>query len=446
MTTHVYVGPSLSGDDVLDIDPYAVVHPPLRAGDLLALRTGPDDAVVVVDGAAEGGRAQPDEFIDVLGRGTRVLGAAAAGALYAAELWPYGMQGVGAVFAMYAEETLDCDDEVAVAQTDGPGGPRTPALVDLRWALAHAVTEDLVEEADAATLVELVRTLPCAGRTWDDIVPLAHKVSETTGAAALTLRRLFDEQPHMCDLQRQDARTALEYASRPPHAWRPFAVVPPQLVARTVHLERRRAARRPAAPDARPLPPSTASEADVLSFQQLYAPDFPARYRRFALALIAGERLRADERGLAAAALESARRRGLGAGLLPAAAWAYWLTPRERRDLSVESQLLFLLVRSLRGTAGAVSWAGVPEELRGPEEAWAAGERAVTAADCLNRRADGGRAPVPVRTHLEKVWRCTGRADLTAAARDRGFACLEDAERAARRFVRLAEVRGPREL
>ena len=45
--------------------------------------------------------------------GTQVFGAASMGALRAAELAPFGMIGVGAIFAAYRDGRLTGDDEVA---------------------------------------------------------------------------------------------------------------------------------------------------------------------------------------------------------------------------------------------------------------------------------------------------------------------------------------------
>ena len=50
MTAHIFVGPTLAGQDVLDILPGAVVHPPVAHGDLLRLDLVLGDVVVIVDG------------------------------------------------------------------------------------------------------------------------------------------------------------------------------------------------------------------------------------------------------------------------------------------------------------------------------------------------------------------------------------------------------------
>ena len=54
----------------------------------------------------------PSEVVAALRDGARVLGAASMGAIRAAECWPAGMQGVGAVYSLYRLGVISDDDEV----------------------------------------------------------------------------------------------------------------------------------------------------------------------------------------------------------------------------------------------------------------------------------------------------------------------------------------------
>ena len=67
-------------------------------------------------------------------------GAASMGALRAAELAPFGMRGVGAIYRAFARGTLVADDEVAVAHLPAEYGYRATrdALVNLRDGIARA--------------------------------------------------------------------------------------------------------------------------------------------------------------------------------------------------------------------------------------------------------------------------------------------------------------------
>ncbi|MEI5033001.1 hypothetical protein RB201_09440 [Streptomyces sp. S1A(2023)] len=222
---------------------------------------------------------------------------------------------------------------------------------------------------------------------------------------------------------------------------------PAWMVPRTTHLERWRGTFRPAVAGRH----DAVSELDVLRFQQLYAPDFPARYRRFALTRIAGPRLAAEDRGLAHAAMAAAGERGITHEALPAEAWSYWLTPEERHDDSAERRLLTLLVRSFRSAPGTAPFHGAPDELRGSDEAWRASADVVAAAAGLDERLErtgADRTPrqppaALVHGHLKDSWQAEGPDALDAAARDRGFLSSAEAEEAARPFVLLPRAGAP---
>ncbi|MFE5262749.1 TfuA-like protein [Streptomyces coelicoflavus] len=450
MTTHVFTGRTLSARDARAALPAAVVHGPVRHGGLLALDAGADDTVVVIDGVFH--RTPPvghKEITEVLARGARVIGASGLGALRAAELWPYGMEGVGVVFGMYVQGVLEADDEVAVGQL-GSGGQRQPTvpLVNVRWAISHAVAREVLDEAHGADILEAARSLHYTKRSWDTVAHTAGHRSPAAGEAAVALRRFAERHPASSDLQRRDALLALSHCAAPrPASTSPAAPsTPAWMVPSTMCLERWRGAFRPALPGGGP---GTVSDLDVLRFQQLYAPGFPGRYRRFALTRIAGRLLASEDRGLVHAALKAAAGRGVTAQQVPQAAWTHWLTPGELRDGGAEGRLLKLLVRSFRTAPGAAPFYDVPLELRDTEGDWRSSAGAVSAADRLNERlARTGDRHAPrhlpdsvVRRHLADVWHVEERAELEAAARDRGFLSLDDAEKAARRFVMLHRAR-----
>ncbi|MGW0827973.1 TfuA-like protein [Streptomyces sp. NPDC002845] len=457
MTTHVFVGPTLPAEDVLTAVPHAVVHRPVRHGDLLALDAGGGDTLVIIDGAFH--RAAPvrhKEIIDVLARGARVIGAAGMGALRAAELWRYGMEGVGLVFDMYAQGRLSADDEIAVGQLL-PSGDRhrvTVPLVDVRWTVSNAVSEDVLTGPDGDVLLDAARGLHYTERTWPAIVRATRRLRRESGRAAEAVREFAERHPELSGLGRRDALLALSRSSAPRDHDAASSLVPAWLVPRTMYLERWRGTFHPAV---RGRHASSVSDLDVLRFQQLYAPDFPTRYRRFALTRIAEDRQDrtvSEDHGLVHAALRAAGERGITAAGLSPGAWAYWLTPGERRESSVERRLLKVLVRSFRSAPGAAPFHGVPAGLRDTDAAWESSADAVAAADRLNERmarTEAGRTPrhrhLPdsvVREHLMERWQAAEPASLEAVARDRGFVSLTEAEDAARRFVLLHRVRGRR--
>ena len=69
-----------------------------------------------------------------MSQGIHVFGSASMGALRAAQLWPFGMEGVGVIFESYRDGKLEDDDEVAM--THGPSEvgfvAASEAMVDIR--------------------------------------------------------------------------------------------------------------------------------------------------------------------------------------------------------------------------------------------------------------------------------------------------------------------------
>ena len=89
-----------------------------------------------------------------------MAGSSSMGALRAAELWPYGMRGVGEVFRLYRDLVVTGDDEVAVIHCSADDGYRalSEPLVNIRIALREA------HEAGAITADERRACSPWPGR------------------------------------------------------------------------------------------------------------------------------------------------------------------------------------------------------------------------------------------------------------------------------------------
>ncbi|MEI5033000.1 TfuA-like protein [Streptomyces sp. S1A(2023)] len=157
------------------------------------------------------------EIIDVLARGTRVLGASGMGALRAAELWHYGMEGVGVVFGMYAQGDLEADDEVAVAPvSSGDLRQSSLPLVSLRWTIANAVTARVLRAAEGEALLEAARTLHHTERTWAALGRATRQTRPAPAVAVRALREFARRRPELSDLKRRDALAALSRSLEDP--------------------------------------------------------------------------------------------------------------------------------------------------------------------------------------------------------------------------------------
>jgi hypothetical protein len=107
--------------------------------------------------------------------GIHVYGSASIGALRAAELHPFGMTGVGRIFAAYRDGILTDDDEVAVLHGPKELGypPVTEAMVNIRATLEKAVSQSVLDSGLAARLLEIGKALFYKERGWEMIFRLA---------------------------------------------------------------------------------------------------------------------------------------------------------------------------------------------------------------------------------------------------------------------------------
>lgn len=158
----LFGGPSIAG---LALPPAFELRPPAVCGDLAALTADPPAVVGLVDGCfGVAPSVWHKEILHLLALGVRVLGAASIGALRAAELHAYGMEGVGAIHAAYRAGAIARDDAVMLLHAPGEYGfkPLTLPLVDAEYAL-NVVSCD----AGARRMMQrIVRTTPYASRSW----------------------------------------------------------------------------------------------------------------------------------------------------------------------------------------------------------------------------------------------------------------------------------------
>jgi hypothetical protein len=157
--TVVYAGPSINRAEVQQLLPGCTQLGPIRRGELYRDRMLGYSAFVIIDGVFFQDRAvSPRELLDVLQDGAWIAGAASMGALRAAECWPAGMVGVGAIFRLFRRGSLKSDDEVAVAfDPGGAEGATTVALVNVRYALRRALHARRLASDDARRILDAAR-------------------------------------------------------------------------------------------------------------------------------------------------------------------------------------------------------------------------------------------------------------------------------------------------
>jgi hypothetical protein len=175
VSAFVFTGPTISAEDAAaELD--AVYLPPVAQGDVIRVMALRPTAIGIVDGYFEHVPAVwHKEILWALHEGVPVFGSASMGALRAAELAAFGMEGVGSIFESYMSGELEDDDEVAVAHAgaeDGFVAMSTP-MVNVRSTLARAELEGVLGARGRGALEAVAKGLYYADRSWPAIFATA---------------------------------------------------------------------------------------------------------------------------------------------------------------------------------------------------------------------------------------------------------------------------------
>jgi hypothetical protein len=172
MNVCIFLGPTVPVEKaakVLD----AVYLPPAAQGDVYLAAIDGAEAIGIVDGYFQGAPSVwHKEILWAMSRGVHVFGSASMGALRAAELSVFGMQGVGRIFEAYRDGVITDDDEVAVVH--GPEEMRyratTVPLVNIRATLARALEQELITAPAHRVLTDMARSLFYWDRSYDALI------------------------------------------------------------------------------------------------------------------------------------------------------------------------------------------------------------------------------------------------------------------------------------
>src|SRR3546814_645907 len=107
-----------------------------------------------------------------MAEGIHVFGSASMGALRAAELSAFGMEGVGAIFEAYRDGLVEDDDEVAVIHGPAELGyvAASDAMVNIRPTLARAEAAGIVGPAVRSALERLAKEMFYADRSYPHLL------------------------------------------------------------------------------------------------------------------------------------------------------------------------------------------------------------------------------------------------------------------------------------
>jgi hypothetical protein len=169
MTVVIFVGPTLPAADVRAAV-NAVCLPPAAGGDLYSAALARPDAIGLIDGRfGHTPAVWHKEILWAMAQGIHVFGAAGVGALRAAELVMFGMEGAGGIFDAYRSGVLEDDDEVAFEHDGCEGGYRrlSEPMVNVRATLAAARDAKILSAETSAALEQAAKALFYARRSFN---------------------------------------------------------------------------------------------------------------------------------------------------------------------------------------------------------------------------------------------------------------------------------------
>ena len=174
MTAIVFLGPTLPVAEArTELD--AIYLPPVAQGDIFRAMARRPTAIGIVDGFFDSVPAVwHKEILFAMSEGVHVYGCSSIGALRAAELWRYGMEGVGRIFEAYRDGILEDDDEVALihAPAELDYAPLSEPMVNIRATLEQAEAGQSVTASTRTEIEKLAKGLYYADRTWPKLLAL----------------------------------------------------------------------------------------------------------------------------------------------------------------------------------------------------------------------------------------------------------------------------------
>ena len=163
---------------VLDSGEKIKFLPPVSGGDILKLIPENPKVIGIIDGTFENEPSvRHKEILYAMSQGIHVIGAAGTGALRAAELASFGMEGIGAIFQAFADGLLEDDDEVMVVYGSRElGFPLlSESMVNIRRTLDDARNEKILGLSDCEALRSISKNLHYKNRSYGKVLSLAEE-------------------------------------------------------------------------------------------------------------------------------------------------------------------------------------------------------------------------------------------------------------------------------
>ena len=200
----IFTGPTISPEEA-SAELRAVYLPPAADGDVYRVALHRPQAIGIIDGYFQSvPTVRHKEILWAMSCGIHVFGSASMGALRAAELLPFGMEGVGTVFELYRDGILEDDDEVAVAHGPAETGfvSASEAMVNIRQTLQKAERHGIISTELRVTLEKIGKELFYPDRNYSTMLRYASE----NGSSQAELSKLHQWLVnHRVNQKREDA-------------------------------------------------------------------------------------------------------------------------------------------------------------------------------------------------------------------------------------------------
>jgi hypothetical protein len=172
VSVYIFTGPTISpAEAAVELD--ATYLPPAAEGDVYRVSLKRPQAIGIIDGYFQSvPTVRHKEILWAMSRGIHVFGSASIGALRAAELAAFGMEGIGTVFEFYRDGTLEDDDEVAIAHGPAEFGfvAGSEAMVNIRQTLRKAERDGVISTELRMSLEKIGKELFYPDRNYSELL------------------------------------------------------------------------------------------------------------------------------------------------------------------------------------------------------------------------------------------------------------------------------------
>jgi hypothetical protein len=213
MSVYIFTGPTISATEAR-CELEAIYLPPVAEGDVYRIAIKRPKAIGIIDGYFQSiPPVRHKEILWAMSEGIHVFGSASMGALRAAELAAFGMEGVGSIYKWYRQGVLDDDDEVAIAHGPPEAGcqPVSEAMVNIRQTLVKAQHSKIISRRVRKALEDIAKKLFYPDRTYR----VLFRCAGDSGVDQTELHRLQRWLPkHRVNQKRDDAVAMLRSMRR----------------------------------------------------------------------------------------------------------------------------------------------------------------------------------------------------------------------------------------